>query len=80
VSAVGQRYPPRYREYATGPKGRFRKKRAFDCGNPGCLLCHGDKYPKREKTRQELLAGLKLREEIKGGWHKPCSQPDRGGG
>jgi hypothetical protein len=23
--------------------GRFRKKKAFDCGNPRCLVCHFEK-------------------------------------
>jgi hypothetical protein len=43
-------------------RGRFRKKRAFGCGKARCLLCHADKYPRRERTRQELLAELKFRE------------------
>lgn len=45
-------------------KGRFRKKHAFDCGQARCCGCHSDKYPKREKTRQEMFADLKLREEF----------------
>jgi hypothetical protein len=45
-------------------KGRFRKKRAFDCGHTRCQLCHADKYPRRHKTRQELLAKLKFREGL----------------
>lgn len=45
-------------------QGRFRKRRAFGCGNTRCQLCHGDKYPRREKTRQELLAEMKLREGL----------------
>lgn len=44
--------------------GRFRKKKAFDCGNPQCKLCHSDKFPKREKTRQEIEADLKFQEGI----------------
>ena len=48
-------------------KGRFRKKHAFDCGNTRCRLCHGDKYPRREQNRQELLAELKFREGIAAG-------------
>ena len=46
-------------------KGRFRKRRAFGCGNTRCQLCHCDKYPRRVKTRQESLAELKFREGIK---------------
>jgi hypothetical protein len=45
-------------------KGRFRKKHAFDCGNARCHICHSDKYPKREQTKQELLVEIKLREEL----------------
>jgi hypothetical protein len=47
-------------------KGRFRKRRAFDCGNTRCHICHGDKYPKREKSRQELNAAIKLHEGLLG--------------
>lgn len=47
-------------------KGRFRKRHAFDCGHTRCWLCHGSKFPRREKTRQELLADLKFREGLKG--------------
>lgn len=42
--------------------GRFRKKDAYDCGKPHCFGCHSDKYPKRELTRQELIANKKLKE------------------
>jgi len=45
-------------------RGRFRKKHAFDCGNSRCCICHSDKYPKREKTRQELFADFRFREEF----------------
>ena len=45
-------------------KGRFRKKDAWDCGNTQCYLCHSDKYPKREKTKQELRSELKFKEEV----------------
>lgn len=44
-------------------KGRFRKKKALDCGNPQCHLCHSDKYPKRELTYREWEANLKLKEQ-----------------
>jgi hypothetical protein len=43
-------------------KGRFRKKRAFDCGGSRCHICHADKYPIRKKSRRELIAELELRE------------------
>lgn len=45
-------------------KGRFRKMRAFDCGNARCYLCHSDKFPKREKTNQEIISDLKFQEGI----------------
>ena len=45
-------------------KGRFRKMRAFDCGNPHCYMCHSDKYPKRDDTRQEKVSQLRLKEGI----------------
>lgn len=45
-------------------KGRFRKMDAWDCGIPHCRLCHSDKYPVREKTKQELRAELKMKEGI----------------
>lgn len=49
--------------------GRFRKKDAWDCGKTQCCICHGDKYPKRYKKKQELVADMKYREELKeGGW------------
>lgn len=48
--------------------GRFRKKDAWDCGNAHCLLCHSDKFPKRELTYQELCANLKLKEGLEELW------------
>ncbi len=45
--------------------GRFRKKDAWDCGNTRCYICHGDKFPKRDLSRQEVAAGLSLREQLK---------------
>ena len=46
-------------------KGRFRKKDAFDCGNPHCGICHGNKYPKREKHEHEILSELSFKEQMK---------------
>lgn len=46
-------------------KGRFRKQDAWDCGKVHCFICHSDKYPKREHTRKEILANLKLKESLK---------------
>ena len=45
-------------------KGRFRKSDAWDCGHTRCYLCHSDKYPKRNKSYQEICADLKLKEGI----------------
>jgi hypothetical protein len=45
--------------------GRFRKRRAFDCGKPQCRLCHCDKFPKRYDTYQEWCADLKFKEGLK---------------
>jgi hypothetical protein len=36
--------------------GRYRKKKALACRNPRCMICHSDKFPKREPTRQEIQA------------------------
>jgi hypothetical protein len=46
-------------------KGRFRKKDAWDCGNPRCHMCHNDKFPRRSKHEQELLSELSLREQLR---------------
>ena len=43
-------------------KGRFRKKDAWDCGKTRCFICHSDKYPKRDDTKQELFSKIKFRE------------------
>jgi len=45
--------------------GRFRKKDAWDCGNTQCYICHGDKFPVREKTRQEMISELSFREQLR---------------
>lgn len=47
-----------------GQIGRFRKKDAWDCGNPKCQLCHSYKFPKREKTRKELLFEADLKGQL----------------
>ncbi len=44
--------------------GRFRKRKAFDCGKPRCQLCHGDKFPRRKLTKQERITQMRLREQI----------------
>ncbi len=46
-------------------KGRFRKKDAWDCGNPQCGVCHSDKYPKRELTRGEERNYVSFREQVR---------------
>lgn len=44
--------------------GRFRKKDAHDCGSSKCFLCHGDKFPKRELTEQEILSNISFKEQL----------------
>lgn len=46
-------------------KGRYRKKDAWDCGNPQCGVCHSDKFPKRKKNRKEKLSDIKFLEDKK---------------
>lgn len=41
-----------------GQKGRFRKKKSMDCGNPKCQMCHSNKFPKRLKTRKEIKSEI----------------------
>ena len=45
--------------------GRFRKKDAHDCGNTQCGICHQDKFPKRDLTRQELFSALSFKEQVR---------------
>ena len=45
--------------------GRFRKTDAYDCGNPRCGICHGNKYPKREKHEHELKSDISFKEQLK---------------
>ncbi len=47
-----------------GELGRYRKRHALDCGTPHCHVCHANKYPKREKHEQEILADLSFREQL----------------
>ena len=44
-------------------KGFYRKRKAFDCGNSQCRICHSDKFPVRELTKQEMKAKLKFKEQ-----------------
>lgn len=45
-------------------KGRFRKAlRRGGCGRARCQVCHPEKFPKRELTRQEKKARLTDRED-----------------
>ena len=44
------------------PAGYYRKQDAHDCGNPRCGICHPEKRLGHTPTRQELAAGLRLRE------------------
>jgi hypothetical protein len=45
--------------------GRFRKKDAWDCGKPHCMICHSDKFPKRDKTHQEVNSERDFKEALK---------------
>lgn len=45
--------------------GRFRKQDAWDCGNPGCQVCHSDKFPKRSLTDQEKKSKINFKEQLK---------------
>lgn len=45
--------------------GRFRKMDAYDCGNPHCWICHGDKYPKRSRHEQEMRSDDAFREQLR---------------
>lgn len=45
--------------------GRFRKMDAWDCGVVHCWVCHGNKYPKREKHEHEIRADISFREQMK---------------
>lgn len=45
--------------------GRFRKKDAWDCGNPRCGICHSDKFPKRTLTEQEEKSALGFKEQLR---------------
>ncbi len=45
--------------------GRFRKKKAFDCGNTQCGICHQDKFPKRQLTEQEVISKLDFKDQLK---------------
>jgi len=45
--------------------GRFRKTDAYDCGNPQCWICHGDKYPKRSEHEQEIKSAISFREQLR---------------
>lgn len=35
--------------------GRFRKRKARDCGHAQCPMCHSDKFPRRIPTRREKI-------------------------
>jgi hypothetical protein len=65
----GQRLPgsdPREVDCACDKQvGRFRKLDAYDCGIPGCGICHADKFPRRSWTRQEIKAELRLQEQLR---------------
>lgn len=43
--------------------GYYRKQDAYDCGNPGCYICHCEKVNKYPR-RQDVKADLKLKEGL----------------
>lgn len=45
-------------------KGRYRKKDAFDCGNPGCVMCHYEKVLKI-KSHNQKKSDISFREQLK---------------
>jgi hypothetical protein len=45
--------------------GRFRKKHAYGCGKVRCGMCKGHKYPKREKTLEEIQSDVQFKEVLK---------------
>jgi hypothetical protein len=67
-------YGPGRREPGSDPRvvdcpcdaqvGRFRKRDAYDCGRPGCLICHRDKFPRRTPTDQERIGELRFQEQL----------------
>lgn|SRR5690348_12368468 len=46
-------------------KGRFRKRDAYDCGNPRCWVCSCGKFPKRKRTHRERQVLRSLREQVR---------------
>lgn len=46
------------------PLGRYRKRHGLDCGKTQCGVCHGDKYPRRELTIQEVKAEVSHSEQV----------------
>ena len=45
------------------PAGAYRKRHALDCGHTRCGICHREKRFGHMRTRQELAAELRLREQ-----------------
>ncbi len=45
--------------------GRYRKKKAMDCGKTHCFICHSDKFPRRCKHEHEIMSDLSFREQLK---------------
>lgn len=60
-------------------KGRFRKKKCFDCGKTRCFGCHSDKYPKRARTYREKCSFMKLKEGIEQLEKSDVKSEDQGG-
>jgi hypothetical protein len=45
------------------PAGYYRKRDAHDCGRARCGVCHPHKRFGHTLTRQEIAAGLRLKEQ-----------------
>ncbi len=43
---------------------RFRKKDAYDCGNPGCFACHSDKLGKGKDLKTQK-SNISFKEQLK---------------
>ena len=59
----------------TNELGQYRKRKPLDCGNTRCGICHSDKFPKRQTTRQESRSDLKWAEQLKE-WRSGLAGPE----
>ncbi len=45
-------------------RGRYRKHDAYDCGKPGCFLCHGEKIL-GIKSHKQKKADVAFKDQLK---------------